>query len=149
MHERFSATWPPQDQQGRTWSRLYISNFLVMVGFKFRIEDSKAATWNKTAKMTSQDTHLKMGKSLRRTTSCSKSLQLSASCDLKLTFSTHDSHQRSSETDSLKENFPSFIRFLHWNFNTRAWSQTGERQTGEPRTELTFLLFLLIKSVER
>lgn len=99
--------------------------------------------------MTSQDTHLKTGRSLRRTTSCSKSLQFSASCDLKLPFPTHDSHQRSSETDSLRENFTSFIRFLHWISNTRAWSQSGERQREEPRTELTFLLFPLIRSVDR
>lgn len=117
---------------------VYISNFLVMVGFKIRAV--KSCDLKETAGVTSRHTHLKTGRSLLRTTSSRKSVQLPASCDLKLPLSADDSRQKHSEKDSLKENFRRLIRFLLCcgqtcltrKENKRTWSQTGETQAEEP-----------------
>lgn len=78
--------------------------------------------------MTSQDT----GRSLRRATSCSKSPQLSASCDLKLPLATGDSHQRRQ-----REFYPIFtLEPQQESLEPERW-KTGE----EERTEATFWLF--------
>lgn len=95
--------------------------------------------------------YLKTGRSLWRTTHCSKSPPCSASCDL---VSSHDSHHRRRWVSSPIENPPRFYQFYAAAGRTVGpgtpapepgiWSPTGGR-----RADSVVLLFLLIKGVRR